>query len=129
MATFETFDNIVPAGRYSATLEAVDSITGQWGTRLQWKFVVTEGEHSGSIASAFSSAERASLTSNLCKFLCMLEGDEPRAGISRDPDTYVGRPYTITVTEGDNGSTKVTSFEPREAASVSTEAKEESVPF
>jgi hypothetical protein len=116
MTTFETFNNIVPAGNHSAILESVDSITGPWGTRLQWKFKVTGGEHSGAIASAFSGAERASLQSNLCRFLCSLEGDEPRAGIARDPDAYIGRPYTIIVTEGDNDSTKVTSFRPHDTA-------------
>jgi hypothetical protein len=129
MTTFETFNNVVPAGQYSATFESVDSITGPWGDRLQWTFEVTDGEHSGAIASAFSGAERASVKSNLGRYLAMLEGDEPRAGISRDPDAYIGKPYTITVTEGDGGSTKVTDFKPCEATVVSTESRDESVPF
>lgn len=137
MTTYKTYDNTVPEGTYAASLSAIETVEGQWGERLQWKFCVSNGPFSGAITSAFSGSDRPTLKSNLGRYLAMLEGDEPRAGISRDPDAYIGRPYTVTVTASDSGGTKVTSFRPRDTASSPTEstaadpaaAKDGAVPF
>ena len=112
MTIFTTTDNTIPEGMYLASFEGVEQIEGPWGTRLQWKFKIAEGEHAGATASAFSGTDNATIKSNLCKFLCSLKGVSPQAGLECDPDDFVNQQYRITVGTTDSGSTKIVSFKP-----------------
>ncbi len=96
----------VPAGAYPAKFLGYKATTTKSGDALLWEWTITSGSEAGKIASAFTNppSETPPTVSNaLGKILAGLAGRSLTGGDIFDPETCVGKAYTVVVAPGPKG--------------------------
>jgi hypothetical protein len=96
----------VPVGAYEGEFSGVEPVENDYGNGLKWSWKITKGEQAGRMA--IRTTGNSPTPKNACgKILNALTGKTLGEGESFKPKDYVGRKYTVMVTAGEKGGTRV----------------------
>jgi hypothetical protein len=105
----------LPAGAYQGVFEGVEPVApnpaNDYGPGLRWKWKITAGEHTGRIAARVTGVRPTQR--NGCGRMLTAVAGTVAPGQTVSPTDYIGRPYMLIVTAGqEGGGTRVESVAP-----------------
>jgi hypothetical protein len=96
-----------PAGTYQCQFVGISSIETSKGKAHRWAFQSKDGR----AISGLSDANTPPTTKNKTgRWLAALSGQPLNAGVSVEPQNYVGKSYLVIVSPAENGRTKLETF-------------------
>lgn len=106
--TIQASNDFTPVGAYQTTFTGLEPIETEHGKAYRWLFTTGDGK----TISAIADGEKPPTQKNkMGRFLSALSRQPLQAGVSVDPDKYVGQKYLVIVSHKDDGvGTKVDTF-------------------
>lgn len=104
----------VAAGIYKGEFVSVEETTTSKGKAWRWKFTITDAKAAGKVVCELSDAESSPTPRNKTgRFLSALASKSLDAGVSVNPDEFIGKAYMLVIEpkpEGKAGETRLTTF-------------------
>lgn len=102
----------VPAGVYKARFVGVERTThAEYGGGLRFEWQIVDGKYTGT-STYRTTGDKPTPRNSAGKVLAALVGAKAADGLTIDPDSCIGRHYTVVVGETESGFTRVNEILP-----------------